>query len=42
MVFYGYEEFLVDVNKLSKDIKKSFNPDAILAIARGGMTLGHF
>lgn len=26
---------------LAKEIK-TFNPDAILAIARGGMTLGHF
>ncbi len=42
MTFYSYEEFSEDVNTLAKDIKKNFNPDVILAIARGGMTLGHF
>ncbi|WP_331774359.1 phosphoribosyltransferase [Sulfurospirillum sp. 1612] len=41
MKFYSYEEFKVDVNMLAKEIR-SFDPDAILAIARGGMTLGHF
>ena len=41
MRFYSYEEFKVDVNKLAKEIKP-YNPDVILAIARGGMTLGHF
>jgi xanthine phosphoribosyltransferase len=39
--FYSYDEFLVDVNMLAKEIK-GYNPDVILAIARGGMTLGHF
>lgn len=42
MRFYSYDEFTVDVNILAKDIKSSFMPDAIVAIARGGMTLGHF
>ncbi len=42
MTFYSYEEFCEDVNILAKDIKQNFTPDAILAIARGGMTLGHF
>ncbi|MDX1809613.1 MAG: phosphoribosyltransferase family protein [Sulfurospirillaceae bacterium] len=41
MKFYSYEEFKVDVNMLAKEIK-TFKPDVILAIARGGMTLGHF
>ena len=41
MRFYSYEEFKVDVNQLAKEIKP-YNPDVILAIARGGMTLGHF
>ena len=41
MKFYSYDEFLVDVNMLAKEIK-GYNPDVILAIARGGMTLGHF
>lgn len=41
MRFYSYEEFKIDVNMLAKEIKK-YEPDVILAIARGGMTLGHF
>lgn len=41
MKFYSYEEFKVDVNMLAKEIKV-YEPDVILAIARGGMTLGHF
>lgn len=41
MRFYSYDEFKVDVNKLAKEIKP-YKPDVILAIARGGMTLGHF
>jgi xanthine phosphoribosyltransferase len=39
--FYSYDEFKCDVNMLAKEIKP-YNPDVILAIARGGMTLGHF
>ncbi len=41
MKFYSYEEFKVDVNLLAHEIKP-YKPDVILAIARGGMTLGHF
>lgn len=41
MRYYSYEEFKIDVNKLAKEIKP-FAPDVILAVARGGMTLGHF
>ncbi len=41
MKFYSYDEFKVDVNLLAHEIKP-YKPDVILAIARGGMTLGHF
>lgn len=41
MKFYSYEEFKTDVNLLAHEIKP-YNPDVILAVARGGMTLGHF
>lgn len=41
MRYYGYSEFLKDINTLSSQIK-SFDPDAILAVARGGVTIGHF
>ncbi|RQD67474.1 phosphoribosyltransferase [Campylobacter hepaticus] len=41
MIFYSYDEFKEDVKVLAKEIKKDFNPDALLAIARGGMSLGH-
>lgn len=36
MIFYSYEEFKEDVKILAKEIKEDFNPDALLAIARGG------
>jgi len=39
--YYSYEEFKEDVNTLAKEIKP-YAPDVILAVARGGMTLGHF
>ena len=41
MIFYSYDEFAVDVKKMAKDIKDEFDPEVILAIARGGLTLGH-
>ncbi|AXP08990.1 phosphoribosyltransferase family protein [Campylobacter hepaticus] len=41
MIFYSYDEFKEDVKVLAKEIKKDFNPGALLAIARGGMSLGH-
>ncbi len=41
MKFYSYDEFKIDVNMLAKEIKV-YEPEVILAIARGGMTLGHF
>ena len=40
MKYYRYEEFKTDTNKLIK-MTKEFKPDAIVAIARGGLTLGH-
>lgn len=39
--YYGYEEFLNDIKALSS-ILNIEKPDAIVAIARGGVTLGHF
>lgn len=39
--YYGYDEFLRDSLNLSKQLKE-YNPDTLLAIARGGLTLGHF
>ncbi len=40
MRYYSYEEFVNDTNKLIDKVK-SFHPDAIVAIARGGLTLAH-
>lgn len=42
MINYTYEDFNLDVKVLAKDIKDNYNPDVLLSIARGGMTLGHF
>ncbi len=39
--YYGYDEFLKDSLNLSAQLKE-YNPDTLLAIARGGLTLGHF
>ena len=39
--YYSYDEFIKDVKVLSKLIK-GYSPDTILAVARGGVTLGHF
>lgn len=41
MIFYSYDEFAVDTKKMAKQIKDEFDPEVILAIARGGLTLGH-
>ena len=41
MIKYKFDEFVSDVRNLGGKIAK-FNPDALIAIARGGMTLGHF
>jgi xanthine phosphoribosyltransferase len=39
-IYYSYETFVDDVKKLVEETK-SFEPDALLAIARGGLTLAH-
>jgi len=39
--YYKYQQFLKDLNILEKEIK-NLSPDALLAIARGGLTIGHF
>ena len=39
--YYGYEEFVADADALVHKIK-DFDPDTLLAVARGGLTLGHF
>lgn len=41
MIFYSYDEFTNDVKNMAMQIKDEYQPDVILAIARGGMTLGH-
>ncbi|WP_148787867.1 phosphoribosyltransferase [Campylobacter concisus] len=41
MIFYSYDEFAVDAKKMAKQIKNEFDPEVILAVARGGLTLGH-
>ena len=39
-LYYSYDECLVDCKVLIPQIK-DFNPDAMIAIARGGLVLGH-
>ncbi|CAD7289080.1 phosphoribosyltransferase [Campylobacter suis] len=41
MIYYSYEEFAVDVEKMARQIRGEFAPEALVAIARGGLTLGH-
>ncbi len=41
MYYYKYEEFVDDIEFLYQ-CTKSYNPDIILAVARGGVTIGHF
>ena len=41
MILYSYDEFAVDAKKMAKQIKDEFDPEVILAVARGGLTLGH-
>jgi xanthine phosphoribosyltransferase len=38
--YYSYEEFRRDTNSLLQEVK-SFQPEAIVGIARGGLTLSH-
>ena len=40
MKYYSYEQFANDTNKLIKKVK-DFKPNAIIGIARGGLTLSH-
>jgi len=37
---YNYDEFEKDVHQLAQEVKE-FAPESIIAIARGGLTLGH-
>ena len=39
--YYGYSEFLNDTITLAKELK-GYNPDTIVAVARGGLTIAHF
>lgn len=41
MLYYTYEEFAKDVPVMARKIRNEFDPEVVLAIARGGMTLGH-
>lgn len=40
MIYYDYKQFCTDIQILSEQCT-SFQPDTIIAIARGGMTLAH-
>lgn len=40
MKYYNYEHFRQDTNELINKVKE-YNPDAIVAIARGGLTIAH-
>ncbi len=40
MKYYSYENFKQDTNELINKVKE-YNPDAIVAIARGGLTIAH-
>ncbi|MFZ5374335.1 MAG: phosphoribosyltransferase [Campylobacterota bacterium] len=40
MIYYSYEDFKHDVPALIEQMG-TFRPDTVLAIARGGVTLGH-
>ncbi len=39
--YYKYQQFLKDLDIFEKEVK-NHSPDALLAIARGGLTIGHF
>ena len=41
MIFYSYDEFARDVKDMARKVRDEFNPEAILAVARGGLKLGH-
>ena len=40
MQYYSYEMFKEDIKELI--LKIDFNPDGIVAISRGGLTMAHF
>jgi len=40
MTYYSYEKFVTDVKSLVQ-LSKDYEPDTLIAIARGGLTLGH-
>ncbi|MBU1642507.1 phosphoribosyltransferase domain-containing protein, partial [bacterium] len=40
MTYYPYDRFVTDVKALVK-LTQSYQPDTLIAIARGGLTLGH-
>ena len=42
MTYYDFSSFEYDAKILAKKAKSEFDPDAILGIARGGLTLAHF
>ena len=39
-IYYSYQECVEDCKTLVPQLKE-YNPDALIAIARGGLTLGH-
>jgi len=39
-MYYSYDEFRLDLQKLILKLD-SYRPDAIVAVARGGLTMGH-
>ncbi|MBU0632033.1 phosphoribosyltransferase [bacterium] len=40
MIYYSYENFKNDARKLIDEVR-SFDPEVIVAVARGGLTLAH-
>lgn len=40
MLYYSYDDFKVDIKNIVDNI--DFEPDAIVAISRGGLTIAHF
>ncbi|QOG12281.1 phosphoribosyltransferase [Arcobacter sp. FWKO B] len=41
MTYYSYEEFISDLKSLKLPLEV-YSPEAIVSIARGGVTFGHF
>lgn len=41
MYHYDYDEFMIDINRFVAQME-DYRPDIIVAIARGGVTFGHF